>query len=179
MGCTPSRIIKVREEWPNPRAPSLKSANHPHHITWRTSPMSRGETPHTPPPPPPTATKRIQGELPLWALRGDGKRPLSPPLRAGPGLELLVSVLLGGGSSKSTPLQAGSLEMPWALTLARSSQTSSTECIAQKRTIASGCTPVGVMQLSESQDRGRLRNNKNVLEPEPWGHCGRIRTGNQ
>lgn len=69
--------------------------------------------------------------------------------------------------------------MPWALTLAGSSQTSSTECTAQKRTIRSGCTLAGAMQLSESQDRGRLGSNKNVLEPEPWGRCRRIQTGNQ
>ena len=103
-----------------------------------------------------------------------------PPLRAGPGLELLVSVLWGEGSSKSTPPPPRRIPGDArALTLARSSQTSRTECTAQKRTIRSGCTPVGVMQLSESQDRGRLRSNKNVLEPEPWGPRGRIWAGNQ
>lgn len=126
--------------------------------------------------------RRLQGEQSPRALRGDGKRPPSPLLRAGPGLELLVSILWGGGSSKpAPPPPAPQHRIPgddlgphpgWEL----SNLQHRTHCSENNNKIGS---PAGVMQLSDSQDRGRLRSNKNVLEPELRGRCGRIRTGNQ
>lgn len=122
--------------------------------------------------------RRLQGEQPPQTLRGDGKRPPPPLLRAGPGLQLLVSILWGGGSSKPAPPQR---RIPGDNLGPRPGRELSnlqhrTHCSEKNNKTGS---LAGVMQLSDSQDRGRLRSNKNVLEPELRGRCGRIWTGNQ